>query len=1571
MSTQLTKFILNKLDKHQGAGIKGFEGLIAQLLEALTGRHFLLAKSGSQEGRDLSSSDAQSNNIAVECKRYGKTTELNERELLGELEQAKTHIVDLDIWILVTTRDVDSQLFESLRKKSLEDGLDFLTIADGDGIPSSLEVLCANSQDIFIKFFQNTVSLQDIQKIEIELIQIAQNSEFNPKKLALRTRLLSPLIGYDNWRICQNKEFLESIESDIKSHSKFNQVLNVKDKNTKIINRNDLYNKLNEWFLNWKNNKSFFVILGEEGDGKTWGLAHWLGEKIEQIESFPPVLFLSSSQILIDDPYHLICNVIKPILKLSEQYCRKRLERWLKRTIEDFPLFILVLDGINERHDNRFWRQLSTKLSDTDWINNVAIVITCRTKYWEENFADLKYLNCTKYTILPYSDDELIQALKYHSLNRSDIPDSLLPLIRKPRYFDLMVKHREKMSESGDFTIARLIYEDWKDRYTKKTSTQFNNDDFNDFIQNLASKIIEEKRKTKYLFTREIEDNLSFVTDKIEFFNNLRTGGILEKLSSDKFKVKSEFLTYGFGLLLVSKLIEGQETDETNLQEIMAQWIEPLAEMEVKAEICHFASLIALEEPNCSESIKVLLLLTWINSQNPSLDSENDFINYLPCSPQSYIKLAEKNWSESCYNSWGQELLMRAFLKWHENKRVLIELYPALEKWLGFIHLDGFSNQRNLYEKDHQVRQDIRERIGFDLKIGDLLFYGYHLTVVEDDGLLQLGRFALALISCLPRASCIKAIVTGYLAEVIMGFPQRYDLFAWIIRSSPTSLWTEIETNIKHLQNTDNNIALKVVHGLLSFDGSVDAYTIQQTLPSDLFPHDPWKEKHKYDPCTSFLAWNKEECEICIRRDDLDPHLIASRIQSHYINPDLDVPDNLKHNLSPLLNEISIDSIWSSQYNDISEILFERYEPVFYLCSPEIIANFVRKIIQGIAKREGIQLRQLCFQIVNHIIIVKAEQEISIYQAWEKFSKEITGENILDRIAESVLFQSILKNLDSNQQLEYLLQRPKYFSDSLLFQSRFKPLTKPEIALNKISKYTDEKSLQRFLWFFGANQENLSSQRIDKYIYPLLKSQDSFTRSLVLEIIYHFKDIRSIENFINTSWQWSLNHCDLENHWGSLLLMDYAQNLSFSDLKQRIHPVYLGQAINNRGMKDLEIKQYKETLCQHWNIINNNVSELAVDFPYIEVSISENKDFINLESVILSDKNFNRNISFINQALTWGGWPERNSKKINDFQNVEQSNELRGQLGQVITETIKKQIEQGNYYFCSVFSNKILKKVIDCDSTIVDLWIEPINSKQGKSLQKIIDLSSTFYDILCLTLLEINHHSAIKLYDFLIKIKCARKIRLVFSPSNIDFLDYALFQGSPTEIIKKEWQKRVESCCSDLELMEKVLIIQQSNRLDWLKSYIEQKLEANTPLYFSLAVTILGFIDVSYGSETLDQINKEQPDTWRKQLVNLSLNRWKKNTWAKYWFKNFLDSTDSVLAWRNFRLFLRCVDRRFWLWKKQLIDEVGSIKYLESRLSFLKDNTNTIENAIGNNEKELEKYFLGYQIFNRQVSPWL
>ena len=114
-----------------------------------------------------------------------------------------------------------------------------------------------------------------------------------------------------------------------------------------------------------------------------------------------------------------------------------------------------------------------------------------------------------------------------------------------------------------------------------------------------------------------------------------------------------------------------------------------------------------------------------------------------------------------------------------------------------------------------------------------------------------------------------------------------------------------------------------------------------------------------------------------------------------------------------------------------------------------------------------------------------------------------------------------------------------------------------------------------------------------------------------------------------------------------------------------------------------------------------------------------------------------------------------------------------------------------------------------------------------------------------------------------------------------------------------------------------------------------------------------------------------QPDTWVKKLFETSQYRWQKNDWAKHWFHRFLAIDDDVKAWAAFRLFLHCVDTRFWHWQMQLKAAVPEHELTPKRLDFLQDNLETIKNRIRKNEKPLRKQYLGHKILEDQAWPWM
>jgi len=720
-----------------------------------------------------------------------------------------------------------------------------------------------------------------------------------------------------------------------------------------------------------------------------------------------------------------------------------------------------------------------------------------------------------------------------------------------------MLKHYRHIESSGDITVERLIYEDWKDRLRIR-NLPLDDEQFKSLIRDLAKEVRE--TNNQYLRDKEIEANLSFISNKNDVFQELITGGILRN-SGNKSQITPEFLQYGFGLLLVDRLQSDIERNNRNPEEIIAEWIEPQAEMDIKAKICHYASLIALTDPRLPVTAKTALLKAWINNLNPGQDIEKEFIAYLPCDPLAYIKLAEIICSDTHINSWAEELLKQAFVKWNNYKNILNILSSAIEKWLGFICYYGFSSQRHFFVNKEELREQINKRAGHELEPGTFMFSGYNLTVIEariteNNGLLRLGRLALTLISCLPTQNFIKAITIGIIAEEIMGVPDKNDLFNWVFRTACNSLFSSIEAEVNTLLTSQSDVIQNVVYRLLSYEGSQEAYKFLKKLSADSF------SATTHDSYQSYIQWDESICENCIRGFNLELESIAAHLKPFCINPGLRVPNDFGERIKSLAEKISTNSIWSTFVHDLDDHKYDDFEPVLCIYAPDSIVHLIKKITRDITQRSGIALRQLSLKTLQNYLVFGSEEKDSIYQVWKNFKQKCNTYSKLDDIAEGYLFYIIIKDLNPSEQLTYILDNDNMACYPASIERIFKPIQNIKTIISSFNNQIEQiEKLKRLLWFISTHQKNLDLKTVNDDIYPLIENKDSFLRSLVLKIIYKCNDIEIIQRFINSNWTWNIEYNDNENHWGSLILGKNSEDLSYSLLANCVCPVYQGERI--------------------------------------------------------------------------------------------------------------------------------------------------------------------------------------------------------------------------------------------------------------------------------------------------------------------------------------------------------------------------------------------------------------------------
>ncbi len=1540
--------------------------MIAGLLENLTGRSFHLARSGSQSGRDMSSDRHGGSIIAVECKRYGKETELNERELLAELVQAHIDIPDLDLWVLIASRDIPDQLLTLLDKQAVQLGVEFRAISAGDGSPSSLECLCAYGAQIVMDHLASISSEPERQRVQIELENIAKNSNFTTVIERLKNSFTAANIGYEHWRAEQNQWLRQRFCTENASRSAFGQVLHVASKEVDLVKRSTAWQELDDWLSSWSKTQSHFVLLGDEGDGKTWAVASWLNWQIQNTENFPPVIFLSSSHPRSNGPASLLSEAIaRQIGKQHHTYWEKRLERWAQRPVGDSPVALLVLDGINERRTPQWWRELIEGLMNSPWLEQIAVLITVRTGYWKRYFSILRHLNVRSTTLPPYDDTELDIALRRHHLARSDIADSVLPLICKPRYLDLVVKHRQRMAESGDPTVARLIYEDWRDRWSRKTNLPIDDQAFQGIIKGFADKACQGGNQ---ISERDVANQLPLINDRQAVLDDLVSGGILHG-QPGSYRVDKRRLILGFGLLLADQVEQAVLDHGPSLDETIANWLEPHQEMDIKAAILESAALHALSlKNNFPEPCQVALLQAWLESKNLQEKADENFSAYLPIHPVAYLKLAEVIWSDIHDNPWGQDLLMRSLLHWRNSPSVQSILPEIFERWLGLIHPDGhpFQRRENKPEEVEKVRRKIAERAEQELLPGPMEFAGYRLTVIMDDGLLRLGRAALAVISHLPRKPYLRAIAIGCLAEAIMDFPDKYELFGWVVHSSPEPLWPEIEGHAKTLLDHDHIASKQAAYRLLSFEGSEHAAQMQKKLPENLFPPHPLLEMHQKDPCNSVFTWSRTELELCLKRKNMAPSWIARKIQSFCRDPKLPVAPNLGAILAPLADQIPVEKIWSGIYQTAEDDFLKEIEPALCAYAPDAAAKIYRSIAKTVDSRRGIALRQLALQITKHELILDDEAKKCLQAAWRRIVEQLETGSKDEHLTEKFLFHIVLQDADSEQQLTYLLIRPPAAADLISFEHFFKAPGDWQ-DVNKRLAEGDACDIRRILWFLSVNPQDIP-EFVTSKVVSLMGHKDGLVRSLVLQLLYKQGNEKDIREFIQGQWACEPDHHKLENHWGNLLLARYSSNLPYTELRCRVHPSYLGFAVAQRNGNEDEVNQYSEDIQRIWETLVETTPDIPSDFPAAEVRCDLTARDIPIDMIGLSDTLFSRSVKFISRDAFWGGMPGGSPQKslADVFKPV--SDEQLETLGEIIRETIEQQTKAGNIWFSTCFSIHTLDIVVRYRPDLVDIWLAGITDDDLSSKQRLIK-GRSFYESLCQVLLSIDPPKGLNLYHRLSEVHPA--INFVVRGTGIPVLRYALFNARDVPEVIHAWDQCLQQCKTDQDLLELVIVAQAGNGLKWLESRVEQDLESAVMFKQSRALITRGLLAAKNTGEWLARQTKPQAETWFDRVADKAYSYWQTDTWAKYWFERFLIVENDIHAWAAFRLLLKCADRRFWTWQDEFRSTALFRDATHRRLNFLNNNTDTLRNSIKQNEKAMAENFLATKVLDNQAWPWM
>jgi hypothetical protein len=1542
--------LIQTLHNLRATGPDGFEGLVVRLLEHLTGLHFQVARSGTQQGRDARSDLPSGGSIAVECKRYGTESPIDVREVLAELQQAISSIPSLDLWILAATRAIPDQVLSQLLTFGADKGIDILaldSLPDGMG---TLDLLCAAFPEVLSELVP-TAGLA----LEPMLNQIRSRDGFELRLGHLQNKLLSPACGWPVWQKRSHQSWQILMQNPSAARSRFGYPLSVLAEESYSVSRSSITSGLDKWWTGGR--RTVFAAVGEEGDGKSWAVAQWLTvHTAPDIDhNFPPLVFVPSKDAgsargLIDLIDQNLCQHFE-----GSQW-RRRFDRWLESPMSrgNGPVALIVLDGLNERHSPGYWRDLLEGTFDSKYAGVIRMICTARSRYWQEHFSTLSHIQTTLAKVAPFSDDELREALSARNKSLTDYPPDLRALLRKPRYLDLVTHHSQRMLESVDFTVARLIFEDWRDRCSRR-DRQLSEEAFNDLLKQLA----EEYRSGKLpVRGGELAAMLSPEVEPAAVVRELSTGGVLLS-DGGRWRVDESRLPLALGLLLCDWLGKVDLT-VANPDEEIALWLEPHTGLDIESAILEYAFLYSLSR-GVAEKIVRSLLLAWIGTQNPKSPRgaplDEGIMAYFPQAFDASISVAETIWSKDGDNPWAQEVFLKGFVSWSlRSEMIAQQLGPTLERWLSMFSVTGpryLAGSSNDDSKQKAFEGRLRELLG-EVTIGTgCLLTGYRLMPIGDSYWLRLGRVALSIISEFKdRRPYLRALVQGILADTVSESAGRPDELKWIIRSSQIPLESDLDIHIKALISDPSVVCQKAAAHLLRCIGSKSAWEIRQSINlEEIFPVPDWLASARENPVESaFTPRFRRDIEDYSRRTEVKGWSFIRSAQSFMNDPELSLAADIKEKVLPYLKALEPTTIWKGLWRSTEDLSFDEIARVFLRLDPASIAELIRAMCRTVESRSPEALLSLGIKLDEYDLLL---DDASREALWRLLSSRAAAFNPSDHIQNQIeyqFFQPVLWLWEGLEQLKHILSRSEDAFDNRDFTCSYRGTVSEPIPTPR-----SEREWFRALYYLGSiGSAALNTDQV--------KEACSSTSSLVRGAAFRYVWLCTVESQLPgefaEKWHWAIDQHDFESYYGSLLLIAKMSKGGPGEWIGRVDPSQRSAALNAAKASDEDWQHYLKWLDNSLRAMENFT--VSTDGPRRLVECG-NPDRTLAGDVRLEPES-TQSIRFVAPESVWGGrfseWPPKLPP------DPETDRQLRTIRYEQIEDENQKAIAAGHFWLQRCFPKIGLDKAIALDPDLVSGWMQKLENNPA-----LRSRAGSFYVSLVEVLVErADWHPAVHQIYQVLK-SAGTSARFIDGETQLDLLDRALFGASETEVTRKFWVEHYESCKSDLDLLQLAMLIRKEGARgssNWLNRHLQGQLPSEILCERAKATALQGFVEEKEGVLGSENDSMENVP-WIDEVRLTARERVRSESFARYWFRRFCTAENLVDAWAAYRLFSISADTRCLLWCHA---DMRDLRAGARKEAFFATNVQNLLGSVREKEKKLAETFLNCKV-DESLAPWM
>jgi len=1528
----------------QAASPGDVENLVAALCGQLLNVPIAIARTGFQHGGDAGPAGRQDRRFRLECKRYSDTSNLDRRELLGEIDQALARDEALEAWVLVATQAVPEQLAQDITQHGQRLGVPVLILDWQDHAIAQLSALCASAPDIVQKLL-STDAATHARALQSDAAQAI---------VALRRDLQSWCLGFVTLRL-QSHERLQKIWN---LPHECNAALSQNAAGgalPKRVRRTSIHRALASWWSDTSSNCAPAAVVGSDGVGKTWATLDWL---IDSKDVHPIVLVVPASaavhwssvsdasvrEFLAERLYELAAVRDRP-------HWLRRLDLLLRRPAEEGSAFTVFLDGLSQE-PTAPWINLLKVLQGQPFARRVRIVLTTRTLHYQDRLSGLRGL-MDRPLLIPvesYSTDaggELDQMLGFEGLTQAHLQPELIHLACRPRLFNLVIRFRERLVEAGQITVHRLLWEYGRDTYGERTGS-FSESDWQAWLKEIAAKYrdgireytlktLSETAARSDLTSKEVSARLSDIVDGR--FVVEKPGGALE--------LTPTVVAHALGADLVWRLLSHTPQVFESLEAEVTQWLDPIAGLDQRAEILRAAVSIVVEQGLADSDVAGVLLTAWLQTQNISEKHRTEIAALAPEVAKALLDTVEHSAgaARSSARYWAINSL-RTVPRTHAGVRD--HIVARVTRWLRVISRD-VDLRPELIDGEKRRSERIRRRIGEDVS-GPRTVAGVNVELV-DQGNDALQATVSPLIEGYPLATMLSIFELAAVALAIRGRIECWQELKWLCYLNEA----DPEETAEGLRSLSRQILRRPLESGVqtSLPSWIAGYILRLTgLPADedqaVVVETESERTRRYlaeylaNPARSLFPLERRHAIVALEDVTVPLHVRMQRSARLWLDPTFGPPASIITEITAAAVKIDVEKLGRTRGRTVEDVRFEELEPALARCAPDVLADVIRRRLRSLGSCASDARLCSASSAMPHFILA-SEAEVAAAKSLRQ--KERHADDKEESYAACRFLMIEIKDLGALAQFETVISADLAFVLRDLANILHRPaMEEVDILIARHGAGSDREQ-ETLLALLSVHPAELSDTAW-QWAHGFAQNLEHRLRPLAFSTLGRVDPLRFGKQLVKADWSWRADEKLWVNHYGSHALIEATRTQPFDEVVPRLAPWCLLAAARLRGADPTEVRvatsilgivleaERLEEPDLGSDISVNRVEEKSLPFAY-SVEVRQNAEQDPAE------------------AFEAGFDTDAQVKAYDRAAEVAQARLAEARRSGAGLLLVNIEVED-------------LCLALEHAPEMVEEWLDGYR-ETTLNFQRRVRLAEAAYLGLCEVLLAQDPARGVQLWRSLRKAISTRYIGV----AEVDDVTQMVFRA-PSSSQVAQLQAELLSpklANTDAALFDVALAAQFNGHADWLQARIEEDLASHRVWSQRRGVVLSGFTI----NNTLP-VEGAWPDgpikTSHAEMRHHSARRRALDACARHWWRAYLAASSPEQAYAAWALFLRSADRRASIWMDDDLEANPDRDFTALKLAYANVNRSEWRRFASERKENWGKKFLGRDI-GEGFGPWI